>query len=242
MKRTIKLWEIALLIGCLLTLLFGNLFQAEKTVSDLQQHVLRMHILANSDSDADQQLKYQVRDALLASSETLFGSSQPESREALETTAKAHLHEMETIAQQVVQEQGYSYPVKAELVTMPFTERTYEDLTMPAGTYEAIRITIGAAAGQNWWCVMYPPLCIPVQKMLLCRMSRQKPIFPMLNKMCSIIPNAIGSNGSWRSGSRSGQPPNKQTIQLPTFQICEHSFEVDYFGMRKEATGMPFFP
>ena len=103
-----------------------------------------------------------VRDALLASSETLFGSSQPESREALETTAKAHLHEMETIAQQVVQEQGYSYPVKAELVTMPFTERTYEDLTMPAGTYEAIRITIGAAAGQNWWCVMYPPLCIPV--------------------------------------------------------------------------------
>lgn len=132
MKRTIKLWEIALLIGCLLTLLFGNLFQAEKTVSDLQQHVLRMHILANSDSDADQQLKYQVRDALLASSETLFGSSQSESREALETTAKAHLHEMETIAQQVVQEQGYSYPVKAELVTMPFTERTYEDLTMPA--------------------------------------------------------------------------------------------------------------
>ena len=113
-----------------------------KTVSDLQQHVLRMHILANSDSDADQQLKYQVRDALLASSETLFGSSQSESREALETTAKAHLHEMETIAQQVVQEQGYSYPVKAELVTMPFTERTYEDLTMPAGTYEAIRITI----------------------------------------------------------------------------------------------------
>lgn len=162
MKRTIKLWEIALLIGCLLTLLFGNLFQAEKTVSDLQQHVLRMHILANSDSDADQQLKYQVRDALLASSETLFGSSQPESREALETTAKAHLHEMETIAQRVVQEQGYSYPVKAELVTMPFTERTYEDLTMPAGTYEAIRITIGAAAGKNWWCVMYPPLCIPV--------------------------------------------------------------------------------
>ena len=159
MKRTIKLWEIALLIGCLLTLLFGNLFQAEKTVSDLQQHVLRMHILANSDSDADQQLKYQVRDALLASSETLFGSSQPESREALETTAKAHLHEMETIAQQVVQEQGYSYPVKAELVTMPFTERTYEDLTMPAGTYEAIRITIGAAAGQNWWCVMYPNMC-----------------------------------------------------------------------------------
>ena len=159
MKRTIKLWEIALLIGCLLTLLFGNLFQAEKTVSDLQQHVLRMHILANSDSDADQQLKYQVRDALLASSETLFGSSQPESREVLETTAKAHLHEMETIAQQVVQEQGYSYPVKAELVTMPFTERTYEDLTMPAGTYEAIRITIGAAAGQNWWCVMYPNMC-----------------------------------------------------------------------------------
>lgn len=177
MKRTIKLWEIALLIGCLLTLLFGNLFQAEKTVSDLQQHVLRMHILANSDSDADQQLKYQVRDALLASSEMLFGSSQPESREALEITAKAHLHEMETIAQQVVQEQGYSYPVKAELVTMPFTERTYEDLTMPAGTYEAIRITIGAAAGQNWWCVMYPPLCIPVAEDVAAQDEQAKAYF-----------------------------------------------------------------
>ena len=118
-----------------------------------------------------------MRDALLASSETLFGSSQPESREALETTAKAHLHEMETIAQQVVQEQGYSYPVKAELVTMPFTERIYEDLTMPAGTYEAIRITIGAAAGKNWWCVMYPPLCIPVAEDVAVQNEQAKAYF-----------------------------------------------------------------
>ena len=157
MKLLIKSFCIAFV----LTVIYSVIpFQAE--CEQISEEVFRLHILANSDSDADQQLKYQVRDALLASSETLFGSSQPESREALETTAKAHLHEMETIAQQVVQEQGYSYPVKAELVTMPFTERTYEDLTMPAGTYEAIRITIGAAAGQNWWCVMYPPLCIPV--------------------------------------------------------------------------------
>ena len=157
-----KKWEAALLIGVFCTLLFTSFFQTAETVTGLQQHVLRMHILANSDREADQQLKYQVRDALLAESESLFGTDVPESREQLETVAAAHLPEMEAIAQRVVRENGYTYPVQAELVTMDFTERTYEDLTMPAGTYEAIRITIGAAAGRNWWCVMYPPLCIPV--------------------------------------------------------------------------------
>ena len=61
----------------------------------------------------------------------------------------------------MVQEQGFTYDVEAELVEMPFDERVYEDLTMPAGEYEALRITIGEAEGHNWWCVMYPPLCIP---------------------------------------------------------------------------------
>ncbi len=157
-----KKWEAALLIGVFCTLLFTSLFQTSETVTGLQQHVLRMHILANSNSESDQQLKYQVRDALLAESESLFGTDAPESREQLEAAAAVHLPEMEAIAQRVIQENGYSYPVQAELVTMDFTERTYEDLTMPAGTYEAIRITIGEAAGRNWWCVMYPPLCIPV--------------------------------------------------------------------------------
>ncbi len=158
----IKKWEIAWCIGLLCAVLCSGLFQTAQTVNDLQEHVLRMHILANSDSEADQQLKYQVRDALLAESETLFGTEAPESRAQLEATAAAHLSEMEAIAERVVQKNGYDYPVQAQLVTMDFTERTYEDLTMPAGTYEAIRITIGAAAGKNWWCVMYPPLCIPV--------------------------------------------------------------------------------
>lgn len=157
-----KRWEAALLIGVFCALLFTSFFQTAETVTDLQQHVLRMHILANSDSEADQALKYQVRDALLAESESLFGTDAPESREQLEAAAAAHLSEMETIAQRVIQENGYAYPVQAELVTMEFTECTYEDLTMPAGTYEAVRITIGNAAGKNWWCVMYPPLCIPV--------------------------------------------------------------------------------
>ncbi|MDY2509721.1 MAG: stage II sporulation protein R [Ruminococcus callidus] len=157
-----KKWEAALLIGVLCTFLFTSFFQTAETVTDLQQHVLRMHILANSDSEEDQELKYQVRDALLAEAESLFGTDAPESREELKATAAAHLSDMETIAKRVIQENGYSYPVQAELVTMDFTERTYEDLTMPAGTYEAIRITIGEAAGKNWWCVMYPPLCIPV--------------------------------------------------------------------------------
>lgn len=157
----IKKWEIALFIGFILAVFCSGLFQTKHTVTELQQHVVRMHILANSDNEADQSLKYAVRDALLAQSEHLFGTER-QNKEQLAQTAKDNLSQMEQIAQQVVTEAGYPYSVKAEWITMPFTERTYEDLTMPAGMYETIRITIGEAKGKNWWCVMYPPLCIPV--------------------------------------------------------------------------------
>lgn len=72
-----------------------------------------------------------------------------------------HLETLEQTAQQLVWDEGYSYAVKAQLVEMPFDDRTYGEWTMPAGDYEALRITIGEAAGQNWWCVMYPSLCVP---------------------------------------------------------------------------------
>ena len=118
-----------------------------------------MHILANSDSPADQALKLEVRDRLLASSEELFGEEID--FDHLEETVSGQLGRIEALAEEVLAENGASYSVSAQLVNMPFDARTYGELTMPAGNYDAIRVTIGAAKGQNWWCVMYPPLCLP---------------------------------------------------------------------------------
>ena len=87
--------------------------------------------------------------------------SQPENAADAEQLVAEHLETLEQTAQQLVWDEGYSYAVKAQLVEMPFDDRTYGEWTMPAGDYEALRITIGEAAGQNWWCVMYPSLCVP---------------------------------------------------------------------------------
>ena len=122
--------------------------------------LLRLHILANSDSIDDQALKLKVRDKVLAQTENLF-QSQPENAADAEQLVAEHLETLEQTAQQLVWDEGYSYAVKAQLVEMPFDDRTYGEWIMPAGDYEALRITIGEAAGQNWWCVMYPSLCVP---------------------------------------------------------------------------------
>ena len=119
-----------------------------------------MNILANSDSIDDQALKLKVRDKVLEQADTLFAGD-AESVEDAETIAAENLETLEQTAQQLVWDEGYSYPVKAQLVEMPFDDRTYGDWVMPAGEYTALRITIGAAQGQNWWCVMYPSLCVP---------------------------------------------------------------------------------
>jgi stage II sporulation protein R len=125
----------------------------------LRGSVLRLHIIANSDSAEDQRLKLCVRDALLAEGPKLFGEALTE-KEA-EFLAEENLPEIRRIAEETLRREGYSQPVEAEITDMDFTERVYGDITMPAGRYRALRITIGEAEGHNWWCVMYPPLCIP---------------------------------------------------------------------------------
>lgn len=148
--------ELAVLIGMILalTVCFSGVVAQGESISD---QVLRLHILANSDSEQDQQLKLQVRDAIL----NQFQLDQVGDLEQAKQQASVHLEEIEQIASDVVEQQGYSYPVKAEMVNMFFDTRQYDGFTMPAGRYDAVRITIGQAQGHNWWCVLYPPLCIP---------------------------------------------------------------------------------
>ncbi len=155
MKKT----DIILLSGLIGAIIFSNFAKFESTLSGLEHGVLRMHILANSDSEQDQNLKIKVRDRLLEHSYDIFGEC--DTLEEMEDAAEEKLDYINNIAIQVIEENGFDYGVQSNLVSMEFDERTYGDMTMPAGNYEALRITIGEAQGHNWWCVMYPPLCIP---------------------------------------------------------------------------------
>lgn len=129
----------------------------QKTQQELAKEVLRFHILANSDSDDDQNLKMQVKEEVLR----FMKSELPESHSVEETKqwAAGHLEEIEALAEELIQEKGYDYPVHAEVTLCDFPDKTYGDVTFPAGEYEALRIEIGEAKGHNWWCVLYPNLC-----------------------------------------------------------------------------------
>ena len=151
----LKIWEIALLLGVAVCLLSGA--KALHTQDELADKVVRLHVLANSDSEEDQALKLQVRDAVLDRAEDLL--AQTSSRAEAEGKLRGQLLEFERLAEAVVREAGYDYEVTAELTDTEFPTREYEDFTLPAGEYLALRILIGDAAGRNWWCVVFPPLC-----------------------------------------------------------------------------------
>ncbi len=147
-------------VSVILTVIISNFVQVGKSLDSLRENVLRMHILANSDSIADQSLKLKVRDAILEHSEEIFGKTV--SFEDFKNVSAENLEKIHEIAQAVIDEYGFDYEISVEETKMFFDERTYGDITMPAGDYDAVRVTIGSAEGHNWWCVMYPPLCIPM--------------------------------------------------------------------------------
>lgn len=150
-------WCKALAGGLLLTLVFQFCGFAA-SCDGIRQTVMRVHILAHSDSDADQALKLKVRDAVTeAGADLLNGTETPaEAREKI----KRALPALQAAAQTCVYQNGYSYAVTASLTNMYFTTRTYDSGTLPAGYYDAVRIVIGEGEGRNWWCVLYPPLCV----------------------------------------------------------------------------------
>ena len=129
----------------------------EKLQEHLAQKVLRFHVLANSDSDEDQELKLQVRDAVLEYMEE--NMPEEDSADAVKDWARTHIDEIEDVSRGVIAEDGADYPVSAAVTTCWFPDKSYGDVTFPAGNYEALRIEIGEAEGHNWWCVLYPGLC-----------------------------------------------------------------------------------
>ena len=154
-RRTLRIVELALLLGTAVFLLTGA--WALNTQRDLADRVVRLHVLANSDSEEDQALKLLVRDAVLERATALL--EQTESRAEAEALLRESLPELETIAEETVRANGYSYAVTAELEDTSFPTKEYDGFSLPAGEYLALRILIGEGAGQNWWCVVFPPLC-----------------------------------------------------------------------------------
>lgn len=145
------------IIAFVLTVIYSVIpFQA--VCAEIPNDVFRFHILANSDSEEDQALKLKVRDKVLEKTKILFDTAN--SKSDAEEFVKANLETIEEIAQNEVYKNGYNYTVKAEVVNMHFDTRYYESYTLPSGMYDALRITIGNAKGHNWWCVMYPSICI----------------------------------------------------------------------------------
>ena len=153
--RGLHLWELALLAGLAAVLLTGALSLGEQTA--LSEKVVRLHVLANSDSQEDQELKLRVRDRVLAETEALLEASAD--RKDAEQRLTAALPELERLAAEEIAESGYDYPVSVRLEETAFPTRTYDGFTLPAGEDLALRVLIGAAEGQNWWCVVFPPLC-----------------------------------------------------------------------------------
>ncbi len=152
-----KRWITALamgLCGCLLLSLCGFTAACE----DISERVLRLHVIAASDSAADQAIKLKVRDAVLAETAGLLDGITE--RAAARQVLTQALPRIENAANRCLMQLGSADEASAELCTMYFTTRQYERVTLPAGEYEALRITIGAGAGRNWWCVVFPPMCL----------------------------------------------------------------------------------
>lgn len=126
--------------------------------SNISSSVFRLHVIANSNSEEDQNLKYIVRDNVLKYMDNLLDRNSSSKEETMQIIAE-NLDGFKHVAQETVYENGYDYEVNVEIGNFSFPTKNYGDISLPSGYYDALRISIGNAEGRNWWCVMFPPLC-----------------------------------------------------------------------------------
>ena len=154
-----KRWEKALALAFILTLLFSaaELGVGLRTQNTMAQKMVRLHVLAASDSEYDQERKLQVKDAIFSRTEEILRSvaDQQEAEQAL----SAALPELELLAEETLQRSGAIEEVTVSLVNERFNTRYYDGFTLPAGEYRSLQVIIGEGQGKNWWCVVFPPLC-----------------------------------------------------------------------------------
>lgn len=156
MSKTIKIF-----VPIFLSLLFVFTYVTPfiQTSEKISEEVFRLHILANSDSEEDQALKLKVRDQILYESEALFKNCT--TLEDVVSVSKNNLDYFKDIAQKCIYDNGYNYKVNVYVDKEYFNTRKYDKITLPSGIYNALKIEIGSAQGHNWWCVMFPAICLP---------------------------------------------------------------------------------
>ena len=159
MKKTFEFFKRFLIVIILFSLfVFISALSYVNAVSeDISNSVFRLHVIANSDSDEDQALKYKVRDKVLEYMNEI--AKDCTSKEDVIILAYEYQDKFKEIAENVIKENGYDYDVNIKIGNFEFPTKYYGDISLPAGYYDALRIEIGKAEGQNWWCVMFPPLC-----------------------------------------------------------------------------------
>lgn len=155
-EKKLMRWELALLCGVLLALVTGVELREEQ--KELADALIRLHVVANSDSQEDQRVKLLVRDALLE--QVGEWSEEAGNVEEMEARIRANLPLMEGTAREVLEGEGLNYPVRAMVTRCRFPTREYGDFALPAGEYTALRLELGGGEGENWWCVAFPPLCV----------------------------------------------------------------------------------
>lgn len=153
-----KIKIILILIILFTIFIFTCAYSYVSAISDnLYNSIFRLHVIANSDSEEDQNLKYIVRDNLINYiNENCKDFS---SKDDVVQYANNHIEEIKKIAENTVKQNGFNYPITIEIGKFDFPTKSYGDISFPSGLYDALRVKIGKSAGKNWWCVMFPPLC-----------------------------------------------------------------------------------
>ncbi len=153
-----KLKMIVILIVLFSIFIFTCAYSYVSAISpNLYNSVFRLHVIANSDSEEDQNLKYIVRDNLLNYMNDNCKSLT--NKNDIIQYAQNHITELKKIAENTIHDKGFNYSVTVEIGNFEFPTKKYGDITFPAGFYDSLRIKIGKSSGKNWWCVMFPPLC-----------------------------------------------------------------------------------
>ena len=155
MKHLKQYLIIVLLL--IIYILVYSISYANSTISNLSNNLFRLHVIANSDSEEDQNLKYAVRDNLISYMNTICKDTT--SKEDAVKIANNHINDFYMIAKNTIKKNGYNYDIKISIGNYPFPTKTYGDISLPAGYYDALKVEIGEAKGRNWWCVMFPTLC-----------------------------------------------------------------------------------
>lgn len=182
-KRFILVSALLILYICISAVSYTH-----AVTTDIADSVFRLHVIANSDSAEDQNLKYIVRDKVIEYMSSI--SQNASSKEDVIEIAKANLDKIQAIASQTIRDNGYTYSVNVEVGNFSFPSKRYGDITLPPGYYDALRIKIGEAEGQNWWCVMFPPLCfvdvtsgvVPDESKEIMKQNLSKEEFDLISK------------------------------------------------------------